>query len=66
MKFLGCPIAGDRIYGKHKSTIPLSRHFLHANRLAIKLLGEEEPQTFEAALAPELKQTIILLQSSDI
>lgn len=66
MKFLGCPIAGDRIYGKHKATVPLSRHFLHAKQLAIKLLGDEEPRTFEAALAPELKQTIILLQSSDI
>jgi 23S rRNA pseudouridine1911/1915/1917 synthase len=65
MKFLGCPIAGDRIYGKHKATIPLSRHFLHAKRLTIKLLDEDEPRTFEAALAPELKQTITLLQSSD-
>ncbi len=66
MKFLECPVAGDRIYGNHKATIPLQRHFLHAKRLAIKLLGEEEPHTFEAALATELEQTIILLQSSDI
>lgn len=65
MKFLGCPIAGDRIYGKQKATILISRHFLHAQRLTIKLLGEEEPRTFEAALAPELEQTIILLKTSE-
>ena len=65
MKFLGCPITGDRIYGKHNSTAPIARHFLHAQRLTIKLRGEEEPRTFEAALAPELEQTIIRLKSSE-
>lgn len=65
MKFLGCPVAGDKIYGQHKATIPISRHFLHAQRLTIKLLGEEETRTFEAALAPELQQIIIRLKSSE-
>ncbi len=65
MKFLGCPITGDRIYGKHKATIPIARHFLHAQQLTIKLRDEEEPHTFEAALAPELEQTIIRLKSSE-
>ena len=65
MKFLGCPVAGDKIYGQHKVTIPIPRHFLHAQRLTIKLLGEEETRTFEAALAPELQQIIIRLKSSE-
>jgi len=65
MKFLGCPITGDRIYGKHKATIPIVHHFLHAQQLTIKLRGEEEPHTFEAALPPELEQTIIRLKSSE-
>ena len=65
MKFLGCPITGDRIYGKNKTTAPITRQFLHAQRLTIKLRGEEEPRTFEATLAPELEQTIISLKSSE-
>jgi 23S rRNA pseudouridine1911/1915/1917 synthase len=53
-EFLGCPIAGDVIYGRKKSTIPLNRHFLHALRLKIRLPGEKEPRLFEAGLPDEL------------
>ncbi len=54
MAFLGCPVVGDRVYGRRKPSLPISRHFLHAHRLTVLLPGEEKPRTFEAPLPPEL------------
>lgn len=56
--FLNCPIAGDEIYGKKKSTIKIGRHFLHAHRLSIVLPDEKEKKTFEAPLPKELESTL--------
>ncbi len=58
MAFIGCPIAGDKIYGRQKPTVPLNRHFLHAARLVVRLRGEETPHTFEAPLPAELQQVL--------
>jgi len=55
---LGCPIVGDEIYGKKKSSLVLSRHFLHAQKLKIILPNEKQPRTFEAALPEELTQVL--------
>lgn len=52
--FLGCPIVGDVIYGKKKSTLELNRHFLHAAKLKIILPNEKQARTFEAPLPAEL------------
>lgn len=54
LAFIGCPVAGDRVYGHQHASVPLERHFLHAARLTICLPGESEPRTFEAPLPPEL------------
>lgn len=54
LAFVGCPIAGDKVYGRRKPSLPLKRHFLHAARLTITLPGEKEPRTFEAPLPPDL------------
>jgi len=62
LSFLGCPVAGDTVYGKRHSTIPLDRHFLHAYRLIVRLLGEVEPRTFEAPLPQELEDILIQLR----
>jgi 23S rRNA pseudouridine1911/1915/1917 synthase len=56
--FLGCPIVGDEIYGRKKSTIELKRHFLHAYRLKIVLPGEKQPKIFEAPLPIELEEVL--------
>ncbi len=63
MALIGCPIAGDTIYGFRKSSIGLDRHFLHAYRLTIRLLGEKSPRTFEAPLPAELEQVLTTLPS---
>lgn len=65
MKFLGCPVAGDTMYGRKKPSLPLERHFLHAARLTLKLPGESEPRTFEAPLPPELAQVLELLRRGE-
>lgn len=58
LAFLGCPVAGDRIYGRRSPTIPLSRHFLHAFRLKITLPGERQPRLFEAPLPADLQEVL--------
>ena len=58
LAFVGCPVAGDTVYGRRQATIPIKRHFLHAARLAIRLPGEEEPRAFEAPLPQELEAVL--------
>ena len=55
---LGCPIVGDEIYGRKKSSIALNRHFLHAQKLKIILPNEKEARVFEAKLPEELTQVL--------
>ncbi|MFN7035391.1 MAG: RluA family pseudouridine synthase [Bellilinea sp.] len=64
LAFIGCPIAGDSVYGRRKVSLPLSRHFLHAARLIIRLPGEKQPRTFESPLPPELEQILQQLRKS--
>jgi 23S rRNA pseudouridine1911/1915/1917 synthase len=64
LDFLGCPITGDRVYGRRSPTVPLNRHFLHAARLTIRLPGESEPRTFEAPLPRELEEVLEALRES--
>jgi len=60
--FLNCPIAGDEVYGRKKSTINIKRHFLHAHRLSIILPNETESKTFEAPLPDELESVLKTLR----
>jgi 23S rRNA pseudouridine1911/1915/1917 synthase len=58
LAFLGCPIVGDRVYGRRNPSLPISRHFLHAARLKIILPNQTEPEIFEAPLPPDLLAVI--------
>ena len=58
LDFLGCPVAGDTVYGRRTPSLPLRRHVLHAARLTVRLPGESEPRTFEAPLPPELQKVL--------
>lgn len=62
LAFLGCPVAGDTVYGRRKPTLPLMRHFLHAARLKITLPGESVPRQFEAPLPEDLLQALTALR----
>jgi 23S rRNA pseudouridine1911/1915/1917 synthase len=59
--FIKCPIVGDVLYGYHKSSLEINRHFLHAYQLTITLPGKKEPQTFEAPLPQELADLLLTL-----
>ncbi len=58
LAFIGCPVVGDRMYGRKHPSLPLERHFLHAARLQITLPGEETPRTFEAPLPKSLADVL--------
>jgi 23S rRNA pseudouridine1911/1915/1917 synthase len=62
MAFLGCPVVGDTVYGKKKSSLKLDRHFLHAYKLKISLADGQAPRLFEAALPPELEKVLVELR----
>lgn len=61
--FLGCPIAGDTIYGHRHPSLEIRRHFLHAWRLKIVLPGEAEPRAFEAPLPADLESALAALRA---
>lgn len=61
--FLGCPIAGDEIYGRKKPSVHIDRHFLHAYRLKILLPGTEEVKLLEASLPEELVHVLESLRN---
>lgn len=52
LAYRGCPILGDRIYGKPSPL--LSRHFLHAHRLGFRHPATGETMQFQGELPPEL------------
>ncbi len=58
LSFIGCPIAGDTLYGYKHSSIGINRHFLHASQITISLAESEKPQTFQAPLPAELEKVI--------
>jgi 23S rRNA pseudouridine1911/1915/1917 synthase len=47
MAHLGCPVVGDALYGRKRSSYGL---MLHAYRLRIRLPGEDRPRTFRAPI----------------
>ncbi|MCI0520941.1 MAG: RluA family pseudouridine synthase [Chloroflexi bacterium] len=64
LAFIGCPVAGDEVYGQRKASIAIGRHFLHAARLSIRLPGEAQTRAFTAALPAELEEVLIALRQA--
>ncbi len=62
LKFIGCPVAGDTVYGHRRATIEIGRQFLHATRLTILLPGETKLRTFEAPLPDDLERVLARLR----
>lgn len=61
MAFLGCPITGDRLYGRRRPSLDIDRQFLHAARLKIRLPEESDYIEFEAPLPEDLSKVLGLL-----
>jgi 23S rRNA pseudouridine1911/1915/1917 synthase len=60
--FLGCPIVGDKVYGRRKQSISIGRHFLHAAELKIMLPGVSHLKIFEAPLPEDLQAILDTLR----
>jgi 23S rRNA pseudouridine1911/1915/1917 synthase len=57
--FLGCPVAGDDVYGKKRTTLSsLNRQFLHAHQLIILIPGETKSRTFTAPPTSDLEAVL--------
>ncbi|MCX7656438.1 MAG: RluA family pseudouridine synthase [Treponemataceae bacterium] len=63
MKYLGCPILGDSLYGKKDGYFPDAPLMLHAFRLTILLPGTTEPRTFVAPLPEAFKAILRRLEN---
>jgi 23S rRNA pseudouridine1911/1915/1917 synthase len=62
-KFLGCPVVGDRIYGRKQPSIPMERHFLHAWKLELVLPSASKRREFVAPLPHELEVILSTLRA---
>ncbi|MGD8457599.1 MAG: RluA family pseudouridine synthase [Anaerolineales bacterium] len=62
MAFIKCPVVGDTVYGHRRSTLPISRHFLHAKSLGLSLPDQKDIQVFTAPLPIELNQILKTLR----
>jgi 23S rRNA pseudouridine1911/1915/1917 synthase len=62
---LGCPIVGDRVYGRKNPSLEIDRHFLHAYKLKISIPGEKEPHIFEAPLPEELEKVLDKIRTTE-
>lgn len=64
MKYLGCPIVGDKMYGNssvnRKFEGVLDRQFLHAKRVSFEYKGEKF--SFTAPFPKDLKKTLSLMK----
>jgi len=62
-KALGCPVAGDKLYGKKKGRmLPTDRLFLHAKKLGFKHPTTGEWMEFTSPLPDELEKTLAQLR----
>ncbi len=58
LSYLGCPVVGDRVYGRRSPTLGALRQMLHAARLRLILPGEAAAREFEAPLPPDFAATM--------
>jgi 23S rRNA pseudouridine1911/1915/1917 synthase len=61
LRYLGCPIAGDPIYGGGDPLFPDISLMLHAKSLALTLPGEEARRIFKSPLPARFKAVIARL-----
>ena len=59
---IGHPVVGDTVYGKRKSSLPVPRQFLHAQRLGFRHPLTAQRLELEAPLPEELAAVVELLR----
>lgn len=63
LAFLGCPVLGDRVYGRPRSDFPVGRQMLHAWKLELVLPGEVNKRLFVAPLPPDFEEVLERLRT---
>lgn len=58
LAFLGCPVLGDKVYGRAPSGLAVGRQMLHAGRLELVLPHGTEMRLFVAPLPPDFEQVL--------
>ena len=62
MRYIGCPILGDSIYGKKDSLFPDATLMLHSRQLILKLPDSEKYHRFKASIPLRFKKTVKILK----
>ena len=62
MKYLGCPVLGDPIYGKKDSVFPDATLMLHSRLMDICLPGEKNYTRFKAGIPERFRKVIKILK----
>lgn len=68
MAHLGCPVAGDELYGgilKKNKEIKINRQYLHASSIEFIHPGTGHLESFSAPLWPDIKHTLDLLRQDN-
>jgi 23S rRNA pseudouridine1911/1915/1917 synthase len=66
MASLGCPVAGDRVYGAHRNNSDFPRQLLHASRLVFHHPVTDQLMDYRAALWPDFADIVNALHSQKI
>lgn len=64
MKYLGCPILGDKIYGRPDNVFPNATLMLHSRQLIIKLPKSDKYRRFKASIPERFKKTVKYLKNN--
>ncbi|MBQ5471409.1 MAG: RluA family pseudouridine synthase [Treponema sp.] len=63
MKYLGCPILGDKIYGKTDPLFPQATLMLHSRQMILKTGPQEKYRIFRAPVPKRFVDTIATLRT---
>jgi 23S rRNA pseudouridine1911/1915/1917 synthase len=64
LSYIGCPLVGDRVYGRRTPSLGAARQMLHAARIRVTLPGEREARAFEAPLPEDMRATLAVIRST--
>jgi 23S rRNA pseudouridine1911/1915/1917 synthase len=65
LRYLGCPVLGDPLYGFTDPVFPQATLMLHSRSLSITLAGEENERTFKAPVPERFTEMIRQLGSRE-
>jgi 23S rRNA pseudouridine1911/1915/1917 synthase len=62
MKYIGCPVLGDPLYGKKDELFPDATLMLHARELIVRLPGKKKFTVFRAAIPDRFRKVVEILK----